>query len=301
MSKRHPSTIFLVGKGGVGKSTISALTALNKSRHSSETLLVSMDPAHNQADILRTKLVDRPYRIEPNLQAMQVDLERQIKAYLQETEENIRRRYSYHTAFNIKNHFKSLQFSPGIEEYALLQAFGSILKSHGDKDFIIFDMPPTAMTLRFFSLPGTTLTWLSELITLREKIFSKQQIVSNIKWGKKDIETDPVLARLRKMKTRYENISRLLHSESLKIRLVTRPDELAMAESKRIYNKLCDLGLTIDKAIINGSTEQNHPEMISKAIPAEGYVQLPLHKTSLTGIPALEAYLSSNPEPFSAL
>lgn len=301
MSNKCPSPIFLVGKGGVGKSTFSALTALNKSRHSSETLLVSMDPAHNQADILQKKLGDKPARIEPNLQAMQVDLERQIKAYLQETEENIRRRYNYHTAFNIKDHFRSLQFSPGIEEYALLQAFGSILKSHENKDFIIFDMPPTAMTLRFFSLPGTTLTWLSELITLREKIFSKQQIVSNIKWGKKDIETDPVLARLRKMKTRYENISRLLHSGNLKIRLVTRPDELAMAESKRIYNKLGDLDLTIDKVIINGSTEKSHLEMISKTIPAGDYVQLPLYKTSLTGIPALEAYLSSNPKPFSAL
>ena len=260
-----------------------------------------MDPAHNQADILRKKLDDKPARLEPNLQAMQVDLERQIKAYLQETEENIRRRYSYHTAFNLKDHFRSPQFSPGVEEYALLQAFGAILKSHDNKDLIIFDMPPTAMTLRFFSLPGTTLTWLSELITLREKIFSKQQIVSNIKWGKKDIETDPGLARLGKMKTPYENISRLLHSENLKIRLVTRPDELVMAESKRIYNKLVNLDLIIDKVIIHGSTEKSHLEMISKTIPAGEYVQLPLHKASLTGIPALETYLSSNPKLFPSL
>ena len=301
MTDNHPVLLFFVGKGGVGKSTFSALTALHKSQLPLNTLLVSMDPAHNQEDIFHKKIGEKPCRIEDHLQVIQVDTDRQIKSYLHATEENIRKRYTYHTAFSMKDHFKAFQYSPGIEEYAMLQAFGSILSSNHDKDVIIFDMPPTAMTLRFFSLPGITLSWIHELIELREKIFKKQQIISRIRFGKKNIETDPVLGKLKKMKRQYEKFNQLFQTSSFKIILVTKPDDLSLSESRRIHQKLRELELSIDKVVFNGSTEATQLEDLKKQIPAGCHIGMPEYKGSLTGTSILKDYLSTHTDRFKEL
>ena len=140
MSDRSPDLRFLLGKGGVGKSTFSALLALDKSKAGLNTLLVSMDPAHNQADIFQQPLSEKPTAPSPNLRILQVNLEKHIKNYLKESENNIKQRYNYLTAFNIQDHFKTLQYSPGIEEYAMLRAYGTLLKTYPGCDVIIFDL-----------------------------------------------------------------------------------------------------------------------------------------------------------------
>ena len=301
MAHQTPKLFFFAGKGGVGKSTFSALTALYKNNVPLSTLLVSMDPAHNQEDIFQKQITSKPFLIDNHLEAIQVDMEGQIKTYLQDTEEQVRKRYRYLTAFSIKDHFKAFQFSPGIEEYAMLQAFGSILNTHRHKDVIIFDMPPTALTLRFFSLPGITLSWIHELIKLREKIFDKQQIISNIRFGKKNIETDPVLNKLKKMQSQYEGFTRLFQRSSLKIILVAKPDELSLSESRRIQHKLQELEFPVDTLLLNGSTRKAEIDAIKRHIPAGDYIGMPLYNGSLTGLSVLKKYIHTHGERFTKL
>ena len=270
-----PTLRFFVGKGGVGKSTVSALVSLTKSRKTNGVLLVSMDPAHNQSDIFQTDIGEKPREITPNLWVTQIDTDRWIKKYLRDTEESVSKKYNYQKAFSIKNYFKVLQFSPGIEEYALMQAFESILLNHQDKEAIIFDMPPTALTLRFFSLPHLTLTWINELTKLREKIYKKQEILSNIKFGKKNIETDSILLKLKEMKKNYIQLNDLFGSEKTEINLVTKPDELSQSESIRIHEKLEDLSRSVQNVILNGCKNEESVDFYEKKIPAKQYVLLP--------------------------
>ncbi|MGM0531601.1 MAG: ArsA family ATPase [Bacteroidota bacterium] len=293
MTSIKPRFMFFAGKGGVGKSTVSALVSLTKSQNEKRTLLVSMDPAHNQSDIFKTKLGEKPKEMIENLWITQIDTDRWIKKYLRETEESVSKKYNYQKAFSIKNYFKVLQFSPGIEEYALMQAFEAILLKHQDKEAIIFDMPPTALTLRFFSLPHLTLTWINELTKLREKIYKKQEILSNIKFGKRNIETDSILVKLRKMKENYIRLNDLFGSEKTEINLVTKPDELSQSESIRIHEKLGDLGKTLQTVILNGVAKEKSVDFYKKSIPAEQYVLLPESARPLIGMENLRNYLAS--------
>jgi arsenite-transporting ATPase len=162
-----PELHFFIGKGGVEKSTTSALTATHVSQNANDTLLVSMDPAHNQGDIFQQGFSEKPRKIHDHLSIKEVDVDHWIKKYLKETEKTIQRTYSYEGAFNLQKYFHVLQFSPGLEEYALLLAFEDIIHTSKNKDVIIFDMAPTALTLRFFSLPFITLVWLEALSKLR--------------------------------------------------------------------------------------------------------------------------------------
>ena len=62
-----PQLLFFIGKGGVGKSTVSALTSVYLSSKPYKTLLVSMDPAHNQQDIFEQDFSEKPNRISNTL------------------------------------------------------------------------------------------------------------------------------------------------------------------------------------------------------------------------------------------
>ena len=146
---------FFIGKGGVGKSTTAALTAIYLARAGWKTLLVSLDPAHNQRDLFETDFSEKPKQVMRNLSVKEVDSDYWIARYLKETQKQIRRAYLYESAFNLQKHFKVIRFSPGLEAYALLLAFEEVLRREGRAmDVVLFDMAPTALSLRFFSLPS---------------------------------------------------------------------------------------------------------------------------------------------------
>ena len=296
-----PHMMFFTGKGGVGKSTISALVAVAKNRAKKRTLLVSMDPAHNQGDIFEADIGEKPKKVMENLWVKQIDTEQWTKHYLNNTEQAISRKYNYQKAFSFRNYFKVLQYSPGIEEYAILQAFESIVLHHQDKEIIIFDMPPTALTLRFFSLPQTTMAWIQELIHLREKIHKKQEIISNVKLGKKSFETDAILEKLHQMSKNYQKLKYLFTCPKTEINLITKPDKLSRTESLRIYTKLNEINIKINNLVINGSLSHDTIESFRNSIPAFQYIPLPESAYSLIGKNNLEAFLLKSKNAFSQL
>jgi arsenite-transporting ATPase len=292
---------FFIGKGGVGKSTTAAITSVHLSNASVDTLLVSMDPAHNQRDIFRMDFAEKPKKIGNHLSVIEIDSDYWIKKYLKETQDNIKKTYRYESAFNLQNYFDVLQFSPGLEEYALLLAFENIIQSYTDKDIIIFDMAPTALTLRFFSMPFVTLIWLEELLKLRNEIYGKKEIISKIKIGTKEIEQDKVKAKLELMIDNHRHLRELFESEKTKINLVMNNDSLSFSESVRIKRKLADIGIQIDRIVVNKVKNKEIDSEIKTEFENEEIIFFPFCSTGLMGYPALNAFIDSNQKYFSVL
>jgi arsenite-transporting ATPase len=289
-----PQLLFFIGKGGVGKSTTSAITAVHLSRYSQNILLVSMDPAHNQRDIFQHAFSEKPRNVSDHLAVKEVDTDYWIEKYLKETQRTIKQTYSYESAFNLQNYFNVLQFSPGLEEYALLSAFENIIRTHEDKDVIIFDMAPTALTLRFFSLPFITLIWLDELLKLRTRIYAKKEIISRIKIGKKVIEQDKVKTKLKGMIHNYEILSDQFKSDTTKLNLVMNDDKLSFAEAFRIKQKLTDIKIKIDTVIVNKSQHNEIPAEVAERFREQKAILFPMSTNKLLGFEALEEYIVSN-------
>ncbi len=103
--------LFYLGKGGVGKSTISAITAALLSDNS-KVVLISLDPAHNQTDIFLRQPADGIIKIKNNLELIEINTEKWISKYLADVETQIRNNYLYLTAFNLEDNFKILKYSP---------------------------------------------------------------------------------------------------------------------------------------------------------------------------------------------
>ena len=284
--------IFYLGKGGVGKSTLSALTALKLS-YNFPVLLVSIDPAHNQSDIFVKKFSEKPTSVNKNLLVKEIDTDKWIKKYLGDIEEQMRKAYTYFTAFNLEKYFELIKYSPGIEEYTLITAFNKIREQFSDKKFIVIDMPPTALALKFFSLPSISLIWIEQLLKLRKEIISRQEMITKVKLGKKEFELDKVLNKLTqhvKFFTELQQTFRNLYTT--KINLVLNPDELSIAESKRIVNKLQGIGINISTLFVNKTHNDDEYENIIKSFPKLPIIKTPNSVKPLIGLKVLEEFIS---------
>jgi arsenite-transporting ATPase len=290
--------LFFIGKGGVGKSTTSALTSIYLASKPHKTLLVSMDPAHNQCDIFEQDFSEKPKRVFETLMVKEVNTDFWIEKYLKDTTDQIKDTYKYESAFNLQNYFNVLQFSPGLEEYALLLAFEDTLHKYRDQDFIVFDMAPTALTLRFFSLPFITLIWLEELLKLRSAIYKKKEIISKIKFAGREIEQDRVKARLKSLIGNYEHLQHHFLSDTTKVNLVMNNDRLSFSEAFRIRQKLTDISIVIDRIVINKLNEDESTAEIETEFKEQKIGRFPLAPEGLSGYAALTNYIAANREVF---
>jgi arsenite-transporting ATPase len=285
--------LFFVGKGGVGKSTNSSLFALKLARGGKRVLLNSIDPAHNLHDIFRTSLEAKPKLLAPGLEIMETDLDRWVKKYLKETERDFRSVYKYQEAFNLQRYFKTLKYSPGLEEYAVLLALVDTLRRFADRDYIVFDTPPTALTLKFLALPDVSLLWLQELSQFRQLILDKEQIITRIQQGRKQEirERDPVLGKIAALMDMYRGMSELLKDAAItRSFLVLNPDELSLAESQLIWKEMTNLGMKIPFIILNkAAMDGKFADRIQKLFSETRVLSLPtLAGGELTGLNALD-------------
>ena len=289
--------VFYLGKGGVGKSTSAALNSLFLARQGCEVLLVSLDPAHNQSDIFKCRLSDKPKEVAPHLQAGEIDQERWIRRYLRDVQAQINRTYSYLTSFNLERYFKVIKYSPGLEEYALLLAFQEIARRFSGLDYIIFDMAPTALSLKFFNLPTLSLVWINHLLALRQEIIRKRELVTKIKLGRKVIETDKVLSRLQESIREYTALKEdLADPARTRINLVLNPDLLSFAESMRIVDGLRAVDIFPSQVIVNKIQCSSSCGHIEKALSGIPIIQIPLSEAPLIGLDALSLFLRENDE-----
>jgi len=290
-------TIFLIGKGGVGKTTCSSAIAVGLSRKF-RTLVASLDPAHNLGDVLMTKLNNKPKRVAENLYAVEVDLDYYTKKYLKNLEQSLKSLYRYLTVVNLDKYLEILHYSPGVEEYAVLEAIKDII-ARKDFDVIVFDTPPTGLTLRIFALPRTTLMWLEKLIELRKKILNHRLAIEKVhgklvfKFGNEEIELpskeeeDAVICELKAYKSEIEQIQQVFTDKRSAVIGVLNPDELSFLEMKRAKMALDKLGIPLKLLIVNKVDGEVNVSKIEKEFNTEVKV-VKVREKEVRGIDALK-------------
>ncbi len=256
--------IFVLGKGGTGKTTTAAALGLAAAGAFKKVLVVSLDSAHSLGDVLKKDLGSKPVQVRQNLFALELDLEAAVQSYLKETMTQMKSLYNYLQVFNLESHLKLLQDSPGTEEYAVLRAITDILRNGAQYDLIIFDTAPTGVTLRVLALPAITLKWLRGLEKLRLNILDKRQAVENIsgpkkvKVGREWVELaarekeDAVLREIRRYGREIDGLREIFsNADVTQGIIVMNPDRLSALESKRALAKLAGYGFAVKTAVIN--------------------------------------------------
>lgn len=298
------AVVYSIGKGGVGKTTCAAALALHSSR-SFPTLVVSLDPAHNLGDVLATRLTETPREVSPSLWASEVNMEAAINRYLKDSSEKLRQMYQYLKVINMEGYLDAIKMSPGIEEYATLQAIEEILSQvDGRYELIVMDTPPTGLTLRVLALPQVSLMWGERIGRLRKEILNKRQMMDNIHGERRlvldgrehkmpsDPKTDPVMNELETYTSRMRNLSRL-QSDAHRSRVmpVMNADRLSLFETRRALESLEKLKMSVGPIIVNKVGMKPTDGETAKAIASElrrEVKTLPFMEKEPVGLPMIE-------------
>lgn len=251
------SNAFFLGKGGVGKTTVSAAFALALARSGKRVLIASLDPAHNLGDVYGVTLKDKPITVEPGLDALEVDLAAWVEKYLEESRSEMKSTYAYAGTLNLESFFDIMKYSPGTEEYAVLWAIEHIhCTLSPDYDVVVFDTPPTALSLRFLAMPTISNLWITELTKLRERILSKRASISRVNPGSPiaascvDKDEDKVYGKLGSIRQRLAVLSSLFSQESY-VAVVLNPDRLSVSEALRIKSELKKFDIPLSGLCVN--------------------------------------------------
>lgn len=276
--------LFFTGKGGVGKSTISAAAAWQLSQ-AARVLVVSLDPAHNLGDVFGIKLGHRRQRYSERLVLQEVDLQGSSRAYLQREVDVLNDTYRYMQAINLEHYFSLLKYSPGLEEYTLITAVEETLQDAEGFDYVVFDTPPTGLTLRLLALPRITLAWLERLISLRRLILDKRYTIGKVRGGAAPAKgadggpapgetrlayresDDRVLRRLLALQERYQALMEQLVGPDSGVALVFNPDLLSLRESQRLIEGLRELNMPL-RLLVDNKLQPN-TEALAEHVEAD--------------------------------
>ncbi len=229
---------FFVGKGGVGKTTVSAAYAIRTAQTnvSDRVLIISTDPAHSLADVLQLSLADSRRRIKlgrGQLTAWQINPQRQFDKFLGEQRENILAVVEAGSIFTRKEIEPLLDTTlPGMAEVSALLAISDLLDS-GEWDHIVVDTAPIGHTLRLFELPEHFARFLDFL----ETAASRDQVLAEHFARRRFAIKQPFLDEWQQM---VKKIHQALAGPESRIVMVTTPETFALNESVRMADALAE-------------------------------------------------------------
>jgi arsenite-transporting ATPase len=314
--------VFVGGKGGVGKTTISSALALQQAERGRRVLLISTDPAHSLADAFDMPIGDSITPMTERVDALEIDPDAEVEAHIARVMKTMKR-YSKPDMYpEIERQMRLTQQSPGAQEAALLERIARLIdEKPAEYDLIIFDTAPTGHTLRLLTLPEAMAAWTQGLLKQTERSKKLEGVLEHLspKAGK-DIANpmaDPKQHESAELDDRTAEISetllrrqRLFHrtrhvlTDSSKTALifVLTPEKLPILETARAVTALRQEKLPIAGLVINRNLpEQADGEFFAKRRAQEAVyrddieqefqdlqrVYLPLFPTDLHGLEAL--------------
>jgi arsenite-transporting ATPase len=258
--KRKKETVyyFFGGKGGVGKTSMAAATALRFSKKGKKVLIISTDPAHSLSDSFDKKIGGEIRQLDRNLYAVEIDPKKAMEEYKEKLMPKMEK-MDFLKGLGMEDTFDYVGMTPGIDEMAAFDKFLQYMDS-SDYDVIIFDTAPTGHTLRFLSLPDVLDSWIGKMIKIRMKFAGVANLVRKVlPFGDSQEEGESIGAgQLEAMKKRIE-VARTILSDPAKTHynLVMIPETMSIYESERSVKALEEYRIPVETVIVNQLIPEN--------------------------------------------
>ena len=253
---RDTQYYFFSGKGGVGKTSCAAATALYFSEKGKKTLVISIDPAHSLGDSFSVKIGSEVKKLANNLYGVEIDPAKAMEEYKDKLSPHLEK-MDYLKGFGLEETFDIAGMTPGIDEVAAFDKF-LIYMQNKEYDIIIFDTAPTGHALRFLSLPDVLESWVGKLIKMRMKMAAVTGIIKKIlpfgdktadSFGEKELEG---------MKARIIQAKKILSDpQKTHFNLVLIPEAMSILESERSLKSLAEYKIPVETVIVNNIIPQN--------------------------------------------
>src|SRR5690554_595065 len=238
--------LLFTGKGGVGKTTCAAATALEAARRGHRTLVMSSDPAHSLADALDQKLGPEPTPVAENLWAQEVDLYYSMQKYWSSMRDLMLSVFKWQGVDQIAA--EEMAALPGMGEASALLWLDQFYRSD-DFDLIVLDSAPTGETLTLLTLPQVAQWWVSKAFPFQKTAFKLGGLAVRKTTG---IPLDRGYAELDRLFGVLGEIQKVLQDPAVaSTRLVMTPERMVIQEARRAYTYLQLYGYGVDAVIVN--------------------------------------------------
>ena len=253
--------IIFTGKGGVGKTSVAAATALKAADMGYKTLIMSTDPAHSLGDSLDVELGPSPIKITENLWGQEVSVYGDLNLNWDVVREHFAHLMASRGIEGV--YAEEMGVLPGMEELFSLSYIKRYNEEQKDYDLLVVDCAPTGETLRLLSLPET-FGWFIKFIRNVEKYMVKPMIRPLSKRVKKlddFVAPEEVYEKVDNLFSSTEGIIELLaDGTKTTMRLVMNPEKMVIKESMRALTYLNLYGITVDRITINRVMPDQSPD-----------------------------------------
>jgi arsenite/tail-anchored protein-transporting ATPase len=240
--------ILYTGKGGVGKTTVAAATALDCAERGYRTLAISTDAAHSLSDSFDLPAGNTPVLIAKNLWAQETDLSKTVNQQWITIQQWISTLLAWRGLREMVA--DEMAFLPGMEELSNLLYIVSYAES-GDYDTIIVDSAPTGETLRLLSFPEVLDWWMRRLFPVQRQVAKIARPVLKPLLNV-PIPDEEVLNSIQQLFPQINKMRTLLTDPQMtSIRLVMNPEKMVIKQTQRTFTYLNLYGYATDLVICN--------------------------------------------------
>jgi arsenite/tail-anchored protein-transporting ATPase len=240
--------LLFTGKGGVGKTTVAAATAVRAAAAGKRTLVMSTDPAHSLGDSFEQEIGSAPTEVADLLWAQQIDAQERLEDNWREIQDYMIQLMNWAGTETIQA--EELTVLPGLDEiFALID-----VKTHvegGRYDVLVVDCAPTAETLRLLSLPDVMQWYIERIFPVERRIVKTvRPIVTRV--TTLPIAGDRVFDAIERLHNNLDAVKRILTDEAMSsVRLVVNPEKMVISEARRTYTYLGLFGYRVDAVVVN--------------------------------------------------
>ncbi len=288
------------GKGGTGKTSISAATALRCAELGYRTIVVSTDTAHSLADSLDVKLGPEPIQVMDNLWGQEIDARYTLDRYWGDVQRYLVRLLTQRGAEHIIA--EEVTILPGLEEGAHLLWINHYMNL-GQFDVMVIDSAPTAETLRLLSLPDASRWWIEKIINLLtgRTIKLLRPLVRTVG---AELPDDDAAQAIRELFTTLDKVRALMADPQVtSLRLVINPERMVIKETQRTYTYLNLYNYAVDAVICNRvipakvqdpffaawkATQAENMSLIEEAFSPLPLLKVPLFNMEMGGLEMLQ-------------
>src|SRR5690242_5608281 len=246
--------LLFSGKGGVGKTSVAAATAVRLAAAGKRTLVMSVDPAHSLADSFDLEgalfhgETSEPKQIADRLFIQEVNINHEIKRHWRDISVYITSVLRT-TCLSVVE-AEEMAIFPGMEELSAMMYVNQYRKT-GEFDVMVLDCAPTAESLRFIGLP-TTLDWyMKHVFHMERSILKAVRPIAN-RVAPMELPPDSYFRNVQDLFGKIEGVDAVLEGGAItSVRLVTNAEKMVLRETQRAFVYFSLHGLVVDAIIAN--------------------------------------------------
>jgi arsenite-transporting ATPase len=292
--------ILYTGKGGVGKTTVAAATALRSARFGHRTIVLSTDSAHSLSDSFDLSLDTEPRLITSNLWGQEPEMAHTVETHWGVIQKWMSSLLVWRGMEEIIA--DEMTILPGMEELAYLLYIVDYYRSQ-EYDVIVVDCAPTGEALRLLSFPEVLHWWMEKMFPIGRRAISLAQPLAKALMNI-PMPDNAVLTSIENLYSELDEIQALLSNQDISsVRLVVNPEKMVIKEAQRTFTYLNLYGYLIDLIICNRvipdkvddqyfsqwkESQSKYYGMIEESFAPLHIATVPLLRQEAVGIPMLE-------------